>query len=50
MTSVVGMDDRGRLEAAVEVLEAPAAPVRLELVEQLAGGPRCVPPVRRSPV
>ena len=36
------MGDLDRHEAAVEVLKALAAPVRLALVEVLAGGPRCV--------
>jgi len=34
--------DLARLEPAVELLKALAAPVRLAVVEQLAAGPRCV--------
>lgn len=34
--------DLGRLEPAVELLKALAAPVRLALVEELSRGPRCV--------
>lgn len=34
--------DHDRFQSAVDVLKALAAPVRLALVEELAGGPRCV--------
>ena len=36
------MTDAARLERAVELLKALAAPVRLALVAELAGGPLCV--------
>ena len=42
MCSVQGVRDLARLEPAVELLKALAAPVRLAVVEQLAAGPRCV--------
>jgi DNA-binding transcriptional ArsR family regulator len=42
MCSVVGVRDPQRLEPAVELLKALAAPVRLAVVAELADGPRCV--------
>lgn len=42
MCNLIAVRDEARLEPAVELLKALAAPVRLGLVEQLAAGPRCV--------
>lgn len=42
MRSVVVVIDLDRLHAAVDLLKALAAPVRLALVAELAQGPRCV--------
>jgi ArsR family transcriptional regulator, zinc-responsive transcriptional repressor len=40
--TLVEMRDTQRLEPAVELLKALAAPVRLAVVEELSRGPRCV--------
>jgi ArsR family transcriptional regulator, zinc-responsive transcriptional repressor len=40
--TVFAVTDLARLEPAVELLKALAAPVRLALVAELAAGPRCV--------
>lgn len=42
MRNLVQVRDQARLDPAVELLKALAAPVRLALVEQLASGPSCV--------
>jgi DNA-binding transcriptional ArsR family regulator len=42
MWQPVEMSDLARLEPAVELLKALAAPVRLAVVEELTAGPRCV--------
>lgn len=42
MCNLIAMSDLVRLEPAVELLKALAAPVRLAVVEELTAGPRCV--------
>jgi ArsR family transcriptional regulator, zinc-responsive transcriptional repressor len=42
MSTLLVVRDLARLEPAVELLKALAAPVRLALIEELAGGPCCV--------
>jgi DNA-binding transcriptional ArsR family regulator len=42
MCTVGEVRDLARLEPAVELLKALAAPVRLAVVEELSRGPRCV--------